>query len=105
MHGCGVLTAPRRFAQVHNNERNVQLLVSSLQLSVRWSADVGPEPPTPVSNVSRAATDAAVARRGPLLFAHRPAETRTVVTTYDKDLPARPQAVDFQMETADPCAP
>ena len=86
---------------MHNNGRNLQLLLGALSLRVSWSDDKCPGPAAPVTRVSRPAADGAVVRRGPLMFAFRPAETRAVVARYDDRLPARPLAVDYQMSTDD----
>ena len=86
---------------MNNNGRNLQLLLSDLSLHVGWSPDTCPGRAAAVTNVTRPASDAAVVRRGPLLFALRPTEMRTVVARYDGHLPDRPLAVDYQMRTDD----
>ena len=47
------------------------------------------------------AADAAVVRRGPLLYALHPTESVAVTKRYDGDAPARPLAVDYQISTTD----
>ena len=88
--------------RVVNHERNVQMPLPSLALSLRWSADATDVPPSPVTNVSWSpAADAAVVRRGPLLFALHPSERVRVVRSYEEKLPARPLAVDYEISTDD----
>jgi len=52
-----------------------------------------------LGNVSSPPADAAVVRRGPLLFSLRPAEQRRVVRDYRRLLPYRPLAVDYEIST------
>ena len=87
--------------RVDNNERNLQILLPSLSLSATWSDKAGPEPPAPASNFTSPPADAAVVRRGPLLYALHPHETTVVTKRYDELLPDRPQAVDYEIGTRD----
>jgi len=90
---------PIRLAlKVYNNERNLQLRLADLTLSVRWSLEVGPEPPVPPANQTSPAADAATVRRGALLYALRPRSRTTVVKRYDDLLPDRPKAVDYEID-------
>jgi hypothetical protein len=52
----------------HNHERNLQIPVASIELSITWSAARQREPFTP-TDLSTPPTNAAAVRRGPLLFA------------------------------------
>ena len=90
--------------RVDNNERNLQILLPSLSLSATWSDKAGPEPPAPASNFTSPPADAAVVRRGPLLYALHPHENTVVTKRYDDLLPDRPQAVDYEIGTDDPWA-
>ena len=85
--------------RVANNDRNAQLPLPSLSFSVLWSAVASHKPPSPISKYSSPAANAAVVRRGPLLYALRPAEERVVVRSYDDLLPERPLAVDYSIGT------
>jgi hypothetical protein len=88
--------------KVINNQRNVQLQLDpklGFDVAVHWSADVGPDPPVPPGPFLTPPTDAAIVSRGALLFALHPPEIAKVVTSYEKDLPARPDAVDYEIST------
>jgi len=89
---------------IHNNDRNLQIPIPSVSLSLAWTSNVGPDPAPPVSNVTALPADASIVMRGPLLFALHPEENRKVVASYDADLPARPKAVDYEISTNDPWA-
>jgi len=90
---------PIRLAlKVHNNERNLQLRVADLTLSVSWTSAVGPEPPVPPTNQTSPAADAATVARGPLLYALRPRSATKVTKRYDNLLPDRPLAVDYEID-------
>ena len=90
--------------RISNNERNLQLPTSLLALSVRWGTAVSPEPPAPVEKYLSPPANAAVVRRGSLLFALHPEENHKVVKTYTDALPFRPSAVDYEISTGQPWA-
>ena len=87
--------------RVDNNQRNLQIPLPSIALAVKWAVTASTQPPSPIAPYLTPPTDAAVVRRGALLFALHPTETRKVVQSYDKLLPARPLAVDYEISTAD----
>ena len=86
--------------RVVNHKRNAQLLLPNLSLAVTWAAKAAPTPPTPPSKYLSPPADAAVVRRGPLLFALHPHEKKRVVQTYPAALPATAdKAVDYEIST------
>ena len=90
--------------KISNNQRNVQIPLSNLTFSVAWGPTAEKEPPSPVSKYLYPPSDAAIVKRGPLLFALHPEENRTIVKTYNKALPYRPKAVDYEISTHEPWA-
>ena len=88
--------------KIDNHDRNLQVPLGSLKLEIRWTATATPgKKPPPISPYLTPPADAAVVRRGPLLFALHPRETRKIVKSYDQMLPARPLAVDYEIATSD----
>ena len=86
--------------RIDNRQRNVQLPLASLRLSVRWAPTPSSTPPTPVSNYTSPAANAAVVRRGPLLLALHPDEDVRTVREYPATLPrTRHLAVDYEIST------
>ena len=87
-----------------NNERNIQIQLDhagGLNASVFWSTDVGPDPIVPPTPFLLPPTNGAAVVRGPLLFALHPNEDVKVAQAYNKSLPARSQAVDYEIGTSD----
>lgn len=87
-----------------NGKHNLQLQVDphkGFDVTVHWSADKGPEPPTPPSPWLQTPTNGLGVTRGPLVFALHPSENKKVVATYDQFEPARPLAVDYEIGTND----
>lgn len=91
--------------RIDNRDRNVQIPLRSLTLSLQWSA--APTPgvtPTPISKWFTPPADAAVVRRGPLLYALHPKEEFKQVKDYYHTLPVRRNAVDWEISTKEPWA-
>ena len=87
-----------------NNNRNVQIQLdphTGLNVTLGWSSTMGPDPVVPVPALARAATNGAAVVRGPLVFALHPSETMQVVKSYNDTLPARQQAVDYEISTTE----
>jgi hypothetical protein len=85
-----------------NNERNLQVQLdptTGFNVHVHWSAAVNPEPPSPRLPFLNPPTNGVIALRGPLLFALHPQEDIKVVQSYEKLLPTRPHAVDYEIST------
>ena len=90
--------------KIRNNQRNLQIPLRNLSLALTWSPKATAQRPQPVSPYLSPAADAAIVRRGPLLFAVHPTESRRIVTSYDHALPVRPLAVDYEVSTNEPWA-
>lgn len=69
-------------------------------VSVQWSAEVGPGSPSPTVPWLQPPTNGLGITRGPLIFALHPNESRKVVKSYDNP-PLRPLAVDNEISTDD----
>lgn len=86
-----------------NGKHNLQIQLDpdvGLNMSVQWSSEIGPDPPTPPSPWLQPPTNGLGVTRGPLVFALHPTENRKVVKAYDNP-PIRPQAVDNEIGTND----
>lgn len=91
--------------RIVNHDRNVQIPLHSLALTLEWGATATPGVvPAPVSKWLSPPADAAVVRRGPLLFALHPKEEFKMVKDYYEDVPTRPHAVDWEISTREPWA-
>jgi hypothetical protein len=90
--------------QFNNNQRNLQLQLDSAKgfdLQVFWSTEKGPDPPSPPAAYLTPPCNGAAITRGPLVFALHPKESKRIVTNFSADLPARSQAVDYEIGTND----
>merc|ERR1712194_993811 len=86
-----------------NGDHNAQLQMDpegGFAVTVTWSAEVSPDPPTPPSPWLSPPTDGVGVTRGPLVFALHPKEHLKVTRTFTT-LPLRPKAVDTEIGTND----
>jgi len=86
-----------------NGKHNLALqmdAINGFNMTVRWSEEIGPDPPAAPSPIPQSPTNGLGVTRGPLLFALHPSEYRKVVKAYDNP-PVRAQAVDTEIGTND----